>query len=95
MKSPLRIAAMGAMLVASLAAVSCSNKLTEEQLATLKELKRQEARLIAEIKEKESAIQRLESEAAPIKRELKDCEDKKAAIQQRLSQWPNVWPDGK
>ena len=76
-------------------AASCTPKITQEQLNELKELKRREAMLNDDIRKKESDLSRLRSEIAARKRELDKCNEDKAFVEEKLSKWPNVWPDTK
>ena len=78
-------------LAASLVAVGCTPKITDEQLAKIRELRSECARLETDIKKAESDKSRLDRELASRQKELKDCEDKKSFVNEKLSKWPNVW----
>ncbi len=71
--------------------VGCTPKITEEQLAKLRELRSETARLETEIKKQEADKAKIDRELASRQKELKDCEDKRNFVNQKLSQWPNVW----
>ena len=45
------------------------------------------------IQKKKDEKSRLMKEMDSRKAELKDCTDKKNFVQQKLQQWPNVWPE--
>ncbi len=81
------------LLTSSVSFTSCTSKITEEQLAQLQELRRKEKSLNAEISTKQSEISKIEAEISARKSELKDCTDKADFVKQKMSQWPNVWPD--
>lgn len=72
---------------------SCSNKITEEQLKQIKDLRMKEKSLNESIQKKKDEKSRLMKEMDSRKAELKDCTDKKNFVQQKLQQWPNVWPE--
>lgn len=84
---------VGTLLVSIVAMTSCTSMITEEQLAQLQDLRKKERQLNADISTKNSEISKIESELNSRKRELTDCNKDKDFIQQKLSQWPNVWPD--
>lgn len=71
---------------------SCSNKITDEQLQKLKELRMQEKNLSESVQLKKDEKSRLERELNARKAELKKCNDEKAFVQSKLANWPNVWP---
>ncbi|MBN8574670.1 MAG: hypothetical protein ACK5C0_14665 [Candidatus Kapaibacterium sp.] len=71
--------------------VGCTPKITEEQLAKLRELRTESARLETEIKKQEADKAKIDRELASRQKDLKDCEDKRNFVNQKLSQWPNVW----
>jgi peptidoglycan hydrolase CwlO-like protein len=72
---------------------SCSSKITEEQLATLRDLRQQEQTLNQQIRQKEGERDRLQGEVNARKAELDRCNQNKQFVQGKLAQWPNVWPD--
>lgn len=93
-KKILATAGIGALLLtSSMSFTSCTSKITEEQLAMLQELRKKEKSLNVEISGKQAEISKIESEISSRKSELKDCTDKADFVKQKLSQWPNVWPD--
>lgn len=83
------------VLAAGLFMSSCSNKITDEQLTQLDGLRRDEAKLNAQISQVKDAKSRLEAELNARKAELKQCEDKVNFIKEKLATWPDVWPDWK
>ncbi len=74
---------------------SCSNKITEEQLLQLRELRKQERSLTEMLSKKRDDKAKLERELNSRKAELKECEDKNNLVKERLAKWPDVWPDWK
>jgi outer membrane murein-binding lipoprotein Lpp len=72
---------------------SCTSKITEEQLAMLKDLRTQETTLNQQIRQKEGERDRLQGEINARKAELDRCNSNKQFVQGKLAQWPNVWPD--
>ncbi|MBI5323679.1 MAG: hypothetical protein HZB41_00060 [Ignavibacteriae bacterium] len=72
---------------------SCTPKITEEQMTQLKELRNKEKSLTEMIARKKQEKKNLEAEVNARKAELKKCQDDKAFVTEKLSQWPNCWPD--
>lgn len=72
---------------------SCSFKITDEQLAQLQELRRQERSLQDGIANKKAELGRIKDEINMRNTELKSCQSELDLIKQRLSKWPDVWPD--
>jgi len=89
------IALFGAssLMIAIVSLTSCTSMITEEQLAHLQDLRKQERQLNQDISNKTSEISKIETELNARKKVLNDCNKDKDFIQQKLSQWPNVWPD--
>ena len=88
-----RIGLSSIIIALALFASSCSNKITEEQLQQLKELRKQERSLTEMIDKKKQQKSRLENELKSRKSELDDCNKKKNFVQDKLSKWPDIWPD--
>ena len=85
---------LGIFVVAfALTNTGCTPKITDEQLLKLRELKEQAARLEADIKKKEAEKSSLEKELAARQAEVKQTQQNKEFIQQKLQSWPNSWPD--
>ncbi len=80
-------------LTATLFMVGCTPKVTEDQLSKLRELRAESARLSTEIQKKDAEKVRLDAELARRRSEAKECADKLAFVQDKISKWPNVWPD--
>lgn len=88
-----RLSTVSAILIATFVLTDCTSMITEEQMAQLEELRRQEATIGDGIAKANKTISKLDGELSSRKAELKDCEEQKAFIEQKLKQWPNVWPD--
>ncbi len=82
-------AAIGIALLAS----SCRPMVTPEQLQTLKSQREQKASLTEQIAAQKKEASKIKSEIGARKAELKKCQEDSDFIKQKLSQWPNVWPD--
>jgi len=82
-----------AFIAGSMFVTSCSNKITEEQLAQLKDLRHQEKIQLESLQKKKAENAQLEKEIKSRKSELNDCSKTADFIKQKLAQWPNVWPD--
>lgn len=78
----------------SLFLTDCTSMITEEQLAMLQDLRRQEAQLTENIQTAKSELNKLKSELKSRESELNDCNEKTQFVKDKLSQWPNVWPEG-
>lgn len=90
------VAALGISLIILASSVSftgCTSMITEQQLAQLQELRKQERSLKQDINSAKSDISNLESEIKSRQSELDDCTKKADFIKSKLGQWPNVWPD--
>ena len=81
------------LAVASLGLVGCSNKATEEQMKTLRDLDGQRSRLQSDLDRANASLRDLQSKLAAQDRELSDCQRDMAAVREGLVTWPNVWPD--
>lgn len=92
MRLSVRALCIGGIIAGSVLA-GCSNKITEEQLAMIKELRKREQTLNEEIRKKEQEVTRVQSEVNARKADMNRCNDKKAFVQDKLSRWPNIWPD--
>lgn len=92
-KNLTRIGIIAFLPIALLSFSGCSNKITEEQLAQLQELRKQERSLQDGIMNKKAELNRINDEINMRKTELKNCQTERDLIKQRLSKWPDVWPD--
>lgn len=86
---------LGALIVAGALFTSCSNKITDEQLAQLKELRKQERSLTESIDKKKAEKSKLENELNQRKSELSKCNEENDFIKKKLAAWPDIWPDWK
>lgn len=83
----------GVALVGLLFVAGCTPKITEEQLQRLRDLRAQERQLTQDIQRKEAEKGRLQREVGSRQSELRQCDDKKRFVQEKLASWPQVWPD--
>lgn len=90
-KSLSRFLALAA--IASFSLVGCSNKATEEQMKTLRDLDGQRSRLQSDNDRASANLRDLQSKLAAQDRELSDCQRDMAAVREGLGLWPNIWPD--
>ena len=74
---------------------SCRPMVTQEQLKELKELRQQERSLTEQINTQKAENKKIKNEIDARKGELKKCNDNSEFVKQKLSQWPNSWPDWK
>jgi peptidoglycan hydrolase CwlO-like protein len=81
------------LLISSMSFTGCTPKITDEQLARLQELRKQERQINSDIANKQNEITKIEGEIRARQSELTDCNKDKDFIIQKLAQWPNVWPD--
>ncbi|MBX3042966.1 MAG: hypothetical protein KIT33_01840 [Candidatus Kapabacteria bacterium] len=81
------------MMFSAMSFTGCTPKITDDQLARLQELRKQERQISADISTRQSEISKIEGEIKARQAELNDCSKDKDFIIQKLAQWPNVWPD--
>lgn len=72
---------------------SCASKITEEQLAQLQELRRQERSIQDGISNTQNELNRIRDEINARKSMLNNCQNELNTVRTRLSQWPDIWPD--
>jgi hypothetical protein len=72
---------------------SCSNKATEEQMKTLRELDSQRDNLRSDLSRANANLADVKGKLAAQDRELKDCNDDTQAANEWIRNWPNVWAD--
>ncbi len=92
-KRTLALFGTGSLIIASISLTSCTSMITEEQLAQLQELRRKDRQLNEDISNKNAEINKIESEINARKKELNDCNKERDFVKQKISEWPNVWPD--
>lgn len=80
-------------VIAGLAISSCSNKITEEQLIQIKELRKSERALDDKIASQKTELSEIEKELAARKAVLDDCNKRQEYVRNKLNSWPNIWPD--
>jgi hypothetical protein len=95
-KSLYKAIGVGSLIFASsLLFTNCKNILSEQQLAQIKELRKNEKALQDDVQAKKKEKAGLEIELNKRMGELKDCKDHYNLIKGRLDQFPNLnWSDG-
>ncbi len=81
------------VVVAGFIFSGCTCKIKDDQLSKLAELRRQEKSLNSEISDLQNAKAKVDRELQTRKSEYNDCNGKRDIVKQRLSVWPNIWPD--
>ncbi|MDC1067852.1 hypothetical protein OAQ99_01695 [Candidatus Kapabacteria bacterium] len=93
MQRSIRNLLAGTAVLGGLLLSSCTSYITQEQLATLQELRKQEASLKEKLANTNSEIDKIKAELKDIQAQAKDCDSKKSFVEEKLKQWPNVWGD--
>jgi len=84
------ILSLGAAVVLS----SCTCKIKDEQLASIRQLRTEEKQLTADIEKAERDKTRISGELSSRQNDVRKCNEQKAFVQDKLAKWPdNVWPD--
>jgi len=84
--------AVGA-LAACVALSSCAKKITDEQLNQLHSLKHEIASLESANQQNDAEKSRLNDELQTETTQLNKCNDDKKFVMDKLSRWPDCWPD--
>lgn len=79
-------------LVAPFLFADCTPMITDEQKLMLQELRRKESSLNDEISKINSMNLKYESEIKGIQSQADDCNKKRQFVEDKLKNWPNVWP---
>ncbi len=87
--SMLAAAAVGAALVLT----SCTCTIKEEQQAMIDKQRTDERQLLADISKSENDKSRIQSELNNRQAEVRRCTERKNFVQDKMAQWPNIWPD--
>jgi outer membrane murein-binding lipoprotein Lpp len=91
-----RFGSGGIVVVAMAAAVvlsSCTCKIKEDQLASIKQLRAEEKQLTADIEMADKNATKLKGELGSRQGETRRCIEQKSFVEQKLQNFPNVWPD--
>lgn len=83
----------GAIVIALGASGCGASKITDEQLAQIRELRKQQSSINDKMRTMQGDIARLEAELADRQKTVDKCKEEKSAVEQRLARWPNIWPD--
>jgi len=87
------IVASSLLFASTLLITDCTSKITQEQLQELQELKRRESSLNDKISDINSELSKLRAELQSINGDLKKCNEDKAFVEEKIANWPDVWPD--
>jgi peptidoglycan hydrolase CwlO-like protein len=71
----------------------CSNKITQEQLKQLTDLRKVDKNLQESIQKKQNEKSGIQTELNKRKAELGDCTKEMEYVKKKLQLWPNIWPD--
>ena len=82
-----------ALLATALVLASCTCKIKEEQLSQIRQIRTQDKQAAADITKAESEKSRVTRELAARQAEVRSCNDRLSFVQQKKSQWPNIWGD--
>jgi hypothetical protein len=94
MKLPTKLSWMLSIAaVATLGLSSCSNKASEEQMKSLRDLDTRRDGLKMDLERAKGNLSDVQGKLSAQDRDLTDCQQQTAAVRQGLAQWPNVWPD--
>jgi len=93
MTTRFRLSMPAALLGVALVLASCTCKIKEEQLSQIRQIRTQDKETAAEISKVESDKARASGELASRQAEVRTCNDRLSFIQQKKSQWPNIWGD--
>ncbi len=88
-----RLCIFSAILFSAFFLTNCGCDISEEQLARIGELRREMSRVEDETKNAKREISKLESEVSARQKEAEKCEQDRKFIEDKLKNWPNVWPD--
>lgn len=96
----MRFKKMSSLLVAGaivfstgISLTSCSNKIEEEQLLQIKELRKQERSLTKKLNTKKMDLSEINKELKSRQAVLDDCTKRQNFVKSKLDKWPNSWPD--
>ncbi len=90
-----RLSITSAIVISTFFFTNCTSMITEEQMAQLEELRRNESSLSDQIKKANNEVSKLKSELGARETELNKCKENREFITNKLSKWPVVWPDYK
>lgn len=82
-----------ASIVVTAVLSSCSCKIKEEQQTMINKLRTEERQLTADTETAERNRTRISSELNSRQAETRQCNERKAFVQDKMSRWPNIWPD--
>lgn len=72
---------------------SCSCKIKDEQQNLINRLRADERQLVIDTETAERNKTRISGELNARQGEVRQCNERKAFVQDKMSRWPNIWPD--
>lgn len=72
---------------------SCSCKIKDEQQNLINRLRTEERQLVIDTETAERNKTRISGELNTRQGEVRQCNERKAFVQDKMSRWPNIWPD--
>lgn len=72
---------------------SCSCKIKDEQQNLINRLRTDERQLVIDTETADRNKTRISGELNTRQGEVRQCNERKAFVQDKLSRWPNIWPD--
>ena len=93
----LKIDRAGLLTAAAACAVllltSCTCKIKEEQQAMINQLRTDSKQYTEDMKKAEADKSKILAELNARQGEVRQCNEKKAFVQDKMNKWPNIWPD--
>lgn len=82
-----------AFLGIALVLASCTCKIKEEQMSQIRQLRTEDKQTAADIQKAEAEKSRVDKELASRQGDVRQCNQRLSFVQQKKSQWPNVFQD--
>lgn len=82
-----------ALLGVALVLASCTCKIKEEQMSQIRQLRTEDKQTASDIQKAEAEKARVEKELASRQGDVRQCNQRLSFVQQKKSQWPNVFQD--
>jgi outer membrane murein-binding lipoprotein Lpp len=84
---------LGIAALATLGLSSCSNKATEEQMKTLRDLDQSRDQYKMDLERAKNNLRDVQGKLSAQDVDLADCQRVTAAVHAGLVNWPNIWAD--
>jgi len=82
-----------ASLTVTVVLSSCSCKIKDEQQTMITKLRTQERQLVADTESAERNRTRISGELNTRQGEVRQCNERRAFVQDKNARFPNIWPD--